>query len=182
MTIVFRSVFFLTVIAALTVAVFGQVATQPAQPQPTPPLARNPKISLPDFETAKAETLASGGEKAELVYAARIDALQRGTYDCVIVIYQKPAKAGKDWFAVVLREGQKFPLVLDKQDKLGRALKSGDKFLRIGLKHEEGKSPLLRLIASTVDKEKGDQQRNVDFQFNGTEFALTSQSMTPLPK
>ncbi|MEP7340708.1 MAG: SDR family NAD(P)-dependent oxidoreductase [Acidobacteriota bacterium] len=109
-----------------------------------------------------AETLVQAGTIVLIIPAdvadesqARIDSVQRGSYDSLIVIYQKPAKAGKDCFAFVLREGQRVPLVFDKQDKQGRALKSGDKLLRIGLKHEEGKSPLLRLIASTVGKEKG---------------------------
>ncbi|MDQ3013899.1 MAG: hypothetical protein M3X11_24755 [Acidobacteriota bacterium] len=150
---------------------------------PTGPLLKsNPKISQPDFDAAKTETLAAGGDKAELVYAARIDSVQRSSYDSLIVVYQKPARVGKDSFAFVLREGQRLPLVFDKQDKQGRALKSGDKFLRIGLKHEEGKSPLLRLIASSIDKEKGEQQRNMDFQFDGAAFSLIGQSMTPLPK
>lgn len=157
--------------------------TQSTALPPTGPLLKsNPKISQPDFDAAKTEMLVAGGEKAELIYAARIDAVQRGSYDCLIVVYQKPARVGKDSFVFVLRDGQRLPLVVDKQDKLGRALKSGDKFLRIGLKHEDGKSPLLRLIASTTDKEKGEQQRNVDFQFDGTAFSLIGQSMTPLPK
>jgi len=171
------------VLIATSLMIFGQTQTPaPASSQTGPLLKSNPKISQPDFDAAKAEMLAAGGEKADLIYAARIDAVQRGSYDSLIVIYQKPAKVGKDCFAFVLREGQRLPLVLDKQDKQGRALKSGDKFLRIGLKHEEGKSPLLRLIASTVDKEKGEQQRNVDFRSNGTEFILIGQSTMPLPK
>lgn len=166
----------------LAATAFAQTTTPSAQ-TPAPPLLKsNPKISQPDFDAATAETLAAAGEKAELAYAARIDAVRRGSYDSLIVVYQKPARAGKDWFAFVLREGQRLPLVFDKQDKQSRALKSGDKFLRIGLRHEEGKSPLLRLIASTVDKEKGEQQRNLDFQFDGVAFALVGQSMMPLPK
>ncbi len=184
MSLRLRSLFLLIAFAALTAAAFGQTP-QPA-PQtaaPTGPLLKsNPKISQPDFDAAKAEMLVSGGEKAELIYAARIDAVTRGTYDSLIVIYGKPAKSGKDLFAFIVREGQKSPLVLDKKDKLGRALNTGDKFLQIGLRHEEGKSPLVRLMAETVDKEKGRQRRNLDFQFNGTEFALVGQSLMPLPK
>ena len=51
-----------------------------------PPLKSNPKISQPDFDAAKTEMLAAGGEKADLIYAARIDAVQRGSYDSLIVI------------------------------------------------------------------------------------------------
>src|SRR5690349_446839 len=170
------------VLIAVTMAAIGQTPA-PQTAAPTPPLLKsNPKISQADFDAAKAETLAAGGEKAELVYAARINAVERTSYDSLIVVYQKPGRAGKDYFAFVLREGQRLPLVFDKQDKQGRALKPGDKFLRIGLKQEEGKPPILRLMAATVDKEKGEQQRNEDFQFDGTAFALVGQSMTPLPK
>ena len=145
-------------------------------------LARNPKIAAPDLESAKAETLASGGESAELIYAARIDAVTKGTYDSLIVIYAKPVKTGQNYFALILREGQKLPLVADKKDKLARAFPTNDKYLRMGLRHEEGKAPLIRLMGTTNDKEKGEQQHNLDFQFNGTEFVLVTQSIMPLPK
>ena len=168
-------------LAALCLTTFSQTAPQTAAPTGTL-LKSNPKISQPDFDAATAETLAAGGEKAELVYAARLDAVERGNYDSLIVIYAKVTKTGKDHFAVILRGEQKFPLLFDKQDKQKRALKSGDKFLQIGLKHEDGKSPLLRLMAITTDKEKGQQRSNLDFQFNGTEFVMISQSMMPLPK
>ncbi|MCG3162095.1 MAG: hypothetical protein JMDDDDMK_03334 [Acidobacteria bacterium] len=142
-------------------------------------MARNPKISPDDLQAAQSETRESGGANAELIYAARLDAVQKGTYDSLIVIYAKAVKGGKDYFAVIQRGGAKFPLAFDKQ---GRALKSGDKFLRMGLRHEEGKSPVLRLIGQTSDPKQGDQQRNLDFQFNGGEFALISQSTTSLAK
>lgn len=145
-------------------------------------LARNPKIAAPDLEAAKAETLASGGEQAELIYAARIDAVTKGIYDSLIVVYAKPVKTGQNYFAVIVREGQKLPLIADKKDKLARAFPTGDKYLRMGLRHEEGKAPLIRLMSVTTDKEKGEQQRNLDFQFNGTEFVLVTQSVMPLPK
>jgi hypothetical protein len=180
---VFPSLLLLLALAAAPCAkAFIQAAPQTPLPSSGPLLKSNPKISQPDFDAAKAETLAAGGEKAELVYAARIDAVTRAAYDSLIVIYGKPAKGGNDLFAFIVREGQKYPLVFDKQDKAGRALKPGDKFLQIGLRNEEGKSPLLRLMAETVDKEKGRQRRNLDFQFNGTEFVQIGQSVMPLPK
>lgn len=37
-------------------------------------------------------------------------------------------------------------------------------------------------MSTATDKEKGEQQRNLDFQFNGTEFALVAATMMPLPK
>lgn len=176
--------FFLPVFcAAAVLSAFGQTVPPPAAQTPTGPLLKtNPKISLPDFESAKAETLAAGGEQAELIFAARIDAVTRGSYDSLIVVYAKPIKNGKNYFAFILREAQRFPLLFDKKDKIGRALPTGDKYLRMGLRHEDGKSPLIRLMGSTVDKEKGVQQRNLDFQFNGTEFVMVDQSMMPLPK
>jgi hypothetical protein len=151
------------------------VASIPASAQ----LARNPKISPADLEAAKTETRESGGANAELIYAARLDAVQKGSFDSLIVIYAKAVKGGKDYFAVILREGKKFPLAFDKQ---GRALKSGDKYLHMGLRHEEGKSPILRLVGATIDPRQGEQQRNLDFQFNGSEFALTNQSVASRAK
>jgi hypothetical protein len=114
-----------------------------------------------------------------LIYANRLDAVQKGVYDSLIVIYAKAIKGGKDYFAVIQREGKKYPLALDKG---GQALKSGDKFLRMGLKHEEGKSPILRLIAATTDPKQGAKQRNVDFRFNGTDFVVESQSLMQAAK
>lgn len=183
MTLLFKVLAAWVGVTALALAAFGQTPSTASPQTPTGPLLKsNPKISQPDFEAAQAETLAAGGDKAELIYAARIDAVEQGHYDCLIVIYTKPARGGSDCFAEVVREGQKYPLVFDKQDKAGRAFKPGDKFLQIGLKHEEGKPALLRLMSTTVDKEKGRQKRNLDFQFNGTEFAQVGQSMMPLPK
>jgi hypothetical protein len=142
-------------------------------------MARNPKISPQDLEAAQTEARESGGANSELIYAARLDAVQKGSYDSLIVIYAKAAKGGKDYFATVLREGKKYPLAFDKN---GRALKSGDKFLRMGLKHEEGKSPILRMIGAATDPKLGEQQRNVDFRFNGADFAVESQSLTQIAK
>jgi hypothetical protein len=145
----------------------------------TAQLASNPKLSPPDLQAAQAETRESGGANAELIYANRLDAVQKGVYDSLIVIYSKAIKGGKDYFAVIQREGKKYPLALDKG---GQALKSGDKFLRMGLKHEEGKSPILRLIAATTDPKQGAKQRNVDFRFNGTDFVVESQSLMQAAK
>jgi hypothetical protein len=140
----------------------------------------NPKLSQSDLEAAKSETRVAGGAGAELTYAARIDAVERGKFDSLVVIYAKPGRSGKDYFGLVVREGKQHRLSLDKS---GLALKSGDRFLRIGLRHEENKAPLLRLMSATTEAGKpGEWQRNVDFQFNGGEFALVGQSTTPLPK
>lgn len=145
----------------------------------TPQLARNPKLSQPDLEAAKTATAEAGGTSAELIYAARLDAAQRGAYDSLLVVYAKAARRGKDHFAFVLRDGKRLPLAYDKE---GRALKPGDKFLRTGLRHEEGKAPLLRLMGSMTDPAKGEQQRNVDFQFNGSVFVLIGDSLVSVAK
>jgi hypothetical protein len=145
----------------------------------TPQMVRNPKLSQPDLAAAKTATAEAGGTGAELVYAVRLDAAQRGTYDSLLVVYAKPARRGKDHFAFVLREGKRLPLAYDKE---GRALKSGDKFLRTGLKHEEGKAPLLRLMGGVTEAGKGEQQRNIDFQFNGSDFVLLGDSLVSIAK
>ncbi len=143
-------------------------------------MVRNPKLSSKDLDTAQSKTKQSGGNTAELIYAARLDLFQKGSYDSLIVVYAKAVKNGKDYYAMVLKDDKSYPISYDQQ---GRALKSGDKFLRMGLKHEEGKAaPLLRLIGATIDQTKGEQQRNIDFRFNGTEFALESQSLMPIAK
>jgi hypothetical protein len=142
-------------------------------------MARNPKISPQDLEAAQSAARESGGSNTELIYAARLDAVQKGSYDSLIVIYAKTVKGGKDYFATILREGKKYPLSFDNN---GRVLKSGDKFLRMGLKHEEGKSPILRMIGAATDPKLGDQQRNVDFRFNGADFTVESQSLTQIAK
>ena len=50
----------------------------------------------------------------------------------------------------------------------------------MGLKREEGKSPILRLIAATTGPKQREQRRNVDYRFNGTEFVVESQSLTQI--
>jgi hypothetical protein len=146
-------------------------------------VVQNPKLSKQDLETAQKQTNDLGGAGAELIYSARIDAIQKGSFDSLVVIYAKPAKNGKDYYAVVVRDGKNYPLAYDKQ---GRALKSGDRFLRIGLKHESGpdtgNAPLLRLMAATSDPAKGEQQRNLDYRFTAGEFLLKDQSMTQIAK
>jgi hypothetical protein len=141
----------------------------------------NPKLSQADLEAARAATREVGGAEAEVTYAARIDAVEKGAFDSLVVIYAKPGKADKDYFALVVREDKKYRLTLDQADV---ALKRGDRFLRIGLRHEEGKAPLLRLMGATTTEpgKPGEWQHNFDFQFNGTEFVLIAQSMAPMAK
>ncbi len=146
-------------------------------------VVRNPKLSKQDLETAQKQTRELGGTSAELIYSTRIDAIQKGSFDSLVVIYAKPVNSGKDYYAVVIRDSKNYPVAYDKQ---GRALKSGDRFLRIGLKHEPGpdtgNAPLLRLMAATIDPAKGEQQRNLDYRFIAGEFVLKDQSMTQIAR
>src|SRR5262245_39764556 len=114
-------------------------------------MTRNPKLAPADLETAQAQSKEAGGPGAELIYAARLDAIQKGTYDTFVIVYAKPVKNNKEYFAFVYQEAKRFPLTLDKE---GHALKPGDSYLRIGLKPEEGKSPLLRLMGAAKDPAK----------------------------
>jgi hypothetical protein len=146
---------------------------------------RNPKLSAEDLAAAQSVAGAEGGEGAELTYATRIDAVEKGRFDTLIVVYAKPPAArpraggGKSYFAIVVRGEQKFPL---KIDQAGRALKTGDRFLRMGLRHVEGKPPVLRLIAAANEPGAGEMQRNVDYQFDGQHFTLLTQTLSPLAK
>ncbi|HZS05173.1 MAG TPA: hypothetical protein VFD58_10095 [Blastocatellia bacterium] len=143
---------------------------------------RNPKLGEQDLAAARAITSEAGGEKAELTYAVRIDAIEKGRFDTLVVIYARPASGGPDYFALVVQEDKKYRLAVDGS---GRALKSGDQFLRMGLRHEEGKAPLLRLMGAVTERGRpgaGQRQRNVDYRFNGTEFVVVDQSVVQLPK
>src|SRR5262245_53932386 len=111
-------------------------------------VVRNPKLSSSDLETAKNQMRQTGGATAELIYSVRIDAVDRGSFDCLVIVYAKAVKGGKDYYAMVIRDKKTFPLVFDKE---GRALRSGDRFLRIGLKHETGKPPIVRLMGASND-------------------------------
>lgn len=135
-------------------------------------IVRNPKLATADLESARDATKAGGGSGAELVYAARIDAVAKGTFDSLVVVYATGAVPNKQYYAVVLREGQTLRLAADKS---GVALPKGDRFLRIGLRHEVEKAPLLRVMGAIGEGD--DQQRNLDFRFNGKEFELIDQSV-----
>ncbi len=157
-------------VAAVFIISSSQVSAQTKQ---------NPKLSKKDLEAAQSITRESGGANSELIYAARLDAVQEGAFDSLVVIYARNIKGGKDIYALVSREGQNYPLIFDKE---GRALKSGDKFLSIGRKAVPGKPPLLRIMGGVTEPAKGEMQRNLDFQFKGNGFALIDQSMTLLPR
>jgi hypothetical protein len=166
---------FLLIFSFLVLA--GATSAAPAQ------TVRNPKLGEQDLLTAQTVMREEGGAEAELTYAVRIDAIEKGRFETLVVIYAKPADGGPDYFALVVRDdGKRYKLTVDQS---GRALKSGDRFLRIGLRHEEGKPPLLRLMGQLTERGRpgaGERQRNIDYRFNGTEFAVVDQSIVPLPK
>lgn len=118
----------------------------------------NKKLSSSDLGAALSETKSAGGKDAQLVYATRLDAVQKGSFDSLVVIYA----TGKDTYAMVLHAGKRHML---KGDPSGQAVKAGDNFQRMGVRYEEGKAPILRLFALS-----GGALNGVDFRFNGTEF------------
>ena len=143
-------------------------------------IARNPKLSATDLDSAQTATREAGGAEAQLVYAIRIDAVAKGSFDSLVVIYSKAGEPAKEYYGIVLREGRQFPLVGGKR---GMAFPMGDRFLRIGLRHEAGAAPTLRLMSATTESgQPEERQRNLDFQFNGTEFALTGQSISSVAR
>ena len=119
----------------------------------------NKKLSPSDLAAAQAETKSAGGADTQLVYATRLDAAQKGTFDSLVVIYAK----GKDTHALVVRAGKRYML---KADQSGQAVKAGDQFQRMGVRYEAGKAPVLRMFALGA----GGGLRSVDYRFNGTEF------------
>ena len=140
---------------------------------------RNPKLSPQDLESATKLIRDLGGAGAELTYAARLDLIQKGSFDSLVVVYALPVSSGKDYYAIVSREDKKYPVTTGKK---GPLLNPGDKFLRVGLKHQEGSPSLFRIMGAFNDPSRGEMQRNVDFQFNGTEFAFVAKSEMPLPR
>ena len=136
---------------------------------------KNPKLSSDDRNAASSAAKAVQGDTAELVYAARLDAVEKGKYDCLVVISSIGAGKSRRYIAQVVRPGETLKLIGGEN---GNALPGGDVFLRMGLRYQEGKAGILRLMSQTPE----DKQRNLDFQFNGTEFALLGQSQTSLAR
>jgi hypothetical protein len=120
----------------------------------------NKKLSNSDLQAAQAEAKSAGGKDAQLIYATRLDAVDKGVFDSLVVIYGK----GQETYAMVVRGGKRYML---KADPSGQAVKPGEQFQRMGVKYEAGKAPLLRLF--TVS---GGALRNADYRFNGTEFTM----------
>jgi len=120
------------------------------------------------------------GDTAELIYAARLDAVEKGKYDCLVVISSIGAGQSKRYIAQVVRPGNTYKLVGGQN---GNALPAGDTYLRMGLRYQEGKSSILRLMSVMTETSTNiDKQRNLDFQFNGTEFVLLGQSVTSVAR
>ena len=124
----------------------------------------NKKLSQSDLEAAQAETKSAGGNQATLVYATRLDAVQKGAFDSLVVIYAK----GTDYYAMVVRAGKRYMLKTAQKEQ---AIQSGDHFQRLGIKYEEGKAPLLRLFAT----DNRGALRNVDYRYNGLDFVPEGQ-------
>jgi hypothetical protein len=137
----------------------------------------NPKLSASDLVAAHKAASEAGG--AELTYATRLDAIEKGKFDTLVVVYAKPREGGPEYYVLVTRGDEKFPL---KIDRTGRALEGGDRFLRMGLRHEAGKPPVLRLIAAARAPGQGEVQRNVDYQFSGQGFVFVTQTLSALAK
>ncbi len=124
----------------------------------------NKKLSQSDLEAAQAETKSAGGNQAALVYVTRLDAVQKGTFDSLVVIYAK----GSDYYAMVVRAGKRYMLKVAQKEQ---AIQSGDRFQRLGIKYEEGKAPLLRLFAT----DSRSALHNVDYRYNGLDFVPEGQ-------
>src|SRR5262245_28248048 len=97
------------------------LATLSADAQQIP----NKKLSQSDLEAAQAETKSAGGKDAVLVYATRLDAVQKGAFDSLVVIYAK----GNDCYAMVVRTGKRYMLKAAQKEQ---AIQPGDRFLRMG--------------------------------------------------
>ncbi len=123
-------------------------------------LIANKKLSPDDLGAAQSEIKAAAGKDAQLVYATRLDAALKGTFDSLVVVYAK----GNDHYAMVLRAGKRMML---ETSKGATAIKAGEQFQRMGVKYEEGKAPLLRFFSLN-----GGALKATDYRFNGTEFAL----------
>jgi hypothetical protein len=141
---------------------------------------RNPRLSASDLEAAKDAAKSAQGPDAELVYATRVDAIEKGKLNCLVVVSAATAGTAKAYVVQVIRDGSALKLVAGES---GNAVASGDRFLKIGLRHEDGKAPILRVMSATREKGSGDErQRNLDFQYQGTEFALVGQSVTSIAR
>ena len=81
-------------------------------------LIANKKLSPDDLGAAQSEIKAAAGKDAQLVYATRLDAATKGTFDSLVVIYAK----GNDHYAMVLRAGKRMML---ESAKGGTAIKAG---------------------------------------------------------
>lgn len=144
-------VMWLALLLSLVVVVVGTASAQ---------LIANRKLSPDDLGAAQSEMKSAGGKEAQLVYATRLDAVTKGTFDSLVVIYSK----GSDHYAMVVREGKRMML---ETAKGATAIKAGEQFQRMGIKYEEGKAPLLRLFSLN-----GGALKMTDYRFNGTEFAF----------
>ena len=124
----------------------------------------NKKLSASDLGAAQSEARSAGGKDAQLIYATRLDAVEKGKFDSLVVIYAK----GKDTNALIVRAGKRYLL---KADPSGQSVKAGDQFQRMGVRYEEGKAPVLRFF-SVGD---GGGLHSVDYRYNWLEFVVEGQ-------
>lgn len=142
----------------------------------------NSRLSAQDLDTARIVCREVGGGEAELTYAIRLDLLRKASFDSLLIVYAKPSPSGgeqKDYFAFVFNEGKKYLLSLDQK---GRALPAGDQFLRTGLRRTASGETTLRIVGAIPGSRGDEKLRNVDYQFNGSDYVVTSQSIAIVPK
>ena len=124
-----------------------------------------------DLELARTIVLEAGGDKAQLIYANRLDLVTPADFDSLVVIYS----VGSEYRALIDRAGNRFPLTIDGQSWV---VPPGDSFRRSGLNRPASGPATLRLITTFRDSKGEEWQRNLDFQFNGTEFVTIGRSVS----
>ncbi|NBO65771.1 MAG: hypothetical protein EBU88_13175 [Acidobacteria bacterium] len=139
----------------------------------------NRGLTAADLALARTLLLDVGGEKAQLVYSHRFDPIQRGEFDSLLVVYDRNDDQGiRETFAFIHRREERLIIALDPK---GRVLLPGDIFLRIGIRRLPDQPPIVRFVGSFNDKSLGPSLRNVDYQFNRTDFSPVNQSVTRIP-
>ncbi len=133
----------------------------------------NRGLTAPDLESARTLVAEVGGPTATFVYANRFDPVTTGTFDSLLVIYSLVERETPVYFAFIQRLEQRLSLTVDPQ---GRLLPRGDSFLRIGLRRLKDAPSILRIVGSSPSSNDSTALRNVDYQFNGTQFLVIGQS------
>src|SRR5262245_58468260 len=74
-------------------------------------LASNPKLGSKDLAAAQSLVRDLGGADSELIYAARLDVIQKGSFDCLVVVFTQTGKQGKEYYAAVAQADKNYPLI-----------------------------------------------------------------------